>query len=62
MVELQRNELKFCVDEMEEPDIDAISRVLPKFLHLNRIDIWGKHFKDFIGEITKEALGGTLPS
>jgi hypothetical protein len=32
---------------MVEPDIDALARVLPKFLDLHLISIWGKHFGNF---------------
>lgn len=62
---IKNYELKLCLDSVNEEDIKGISKALPGFELLKRVQLWGKHFTEVVlnPDISFEIenLGASLP-
>jgi hypothetical protein len=43
---IKNYELKLCLDSVNEDDVNGISKALPTFALLKRVQLWGKHFTE----------------
>ena len=59
---LKNNEINFNIDLCDDTDLAALGHVVAKFTDLDKIQIFGKYFKNYVKHLVKSVLGGTLPT